>query len=108
MRIRSLRNATLLLALAAAAPLAAQNESPIRERGVSSNDAAQQLMRADAAEDERVKSGEAREPDETPVAAAPLPTGTIDVGTPQTEVPLEESEEPDPEGDAEDGEPEGE
>lgn len=102
MRNLSIRSATLLLALAAAAPLAAQNESPIRERGVSADNSAQRLMNADAAEDQRVKNDEERER-ETPVAAAPLPTGDIEVGSVQTETPLEATEEADPQGDAEDG-----
>ncbi len=99
MSLRRLHATTLLLLLAAA-PVTAQNESPLRDRGVGENDAAEQLIRADAAADAAAARGETPEP-EAPVVAEPLPTGTIDVGTVQTG-PLEEGEEPDPEGDAED------
>lgn len=100
MTLLPLRDAALLLALITLAPMAAaQNDSPLRDRGVGENRAAERLMRADAAADAAARRGETPEP-EAPVVAEPLPAGSIDVGTVQTE-PLEEGEEPDPEGDAE-------
>ncbi len=105
MFIRPIRHTALLLTLLAAAPLAAQNESPLRDRGVSTDNSAQRLMDADAAADAAVANKEAPRDEETPVVAEALPTGRIDVGTLQTATPpLEESEAPDPEGDAADAE----
>lgn len=100
----SLRLPVLLAALALGAPALAQTDpaiQAIRDRGVGANNAAEQMMNADAAEDARAERGEEKAR-ETPRPAEPLPTGDIEVGDVQT-APLEDGEEADPAADAEDG-----
>ena len=106
MTTRTLRLPVLLGALVLAAPAFAQTDPAIQRIrgnvGVSNNNAAEQMMNSDAAEDARADRGEERER-ETPTAAAPLPEGDVGVGDVQSTVPLEEGEEADPAADAEEG-----
>jgi hypothetical protein len=96
----------VVLALAIAAPAFAQTDPAIqriRDRGVSANNAAEQMVDADAAQDRSAEAGEQRVRDErdAPEAAAPLPEGEIEVGDVETGAALEPGEEPDPAADAE-------
>jgi hypothetical protein len=101
----SLRIPVLLLALGVALPAIAQTDPAIARiranTGVSQNQAAEQMIASDEAEEARADRGEEQER-ETPTPADPLPTGEIEVGDVQSAEPLEAGEEPDPAADAAD------